>query len=70
MKIESVKVSYGRTVNLGNFESMRVDVEFQATIEAGETPENVTEKLETLCKSEVKRIVLGKKSKPKFEELF
>lgn len=70
MKIEKVKVAYGRTVNLGNFESMRVDVEFQATIDAGETPENVCEKLETLCKSEVKRIVLGKKSKPKFEELF
>lgn len=70
MKIEKVKVAYGRTVNLGNFESMRVDVEFQATIEAGETPENVTEKLEILAKSEVKRIVLGKKSKPKFEELF
>lgn len=70
MKIDKVKVAYGRTVNLGNFESMRVDVEFSATVEAGETPENVCEKLETLCKSEVKRIVLGKKSKPKFEELF
>ena len=44
MKIDKVKVCYGRTVNLGNYESMRVDVEFSATIEQGETPENVVEK--------------------------
>lgn len=70
MKIDKVKVAYGRMVNIGNYESMRVDVEFSAKIDVGETPENVSEKLEILAKSEVKRIVLGKKNKPKFEELF
>jgi hypothetical protein len=35
--VDRVRVSLGRTVNLGNFESYRVDVDLQSAVLDGET---------------------------------
>lgn len=33
MKVEKIKLSVGKTVNLGNYESLRVDVQFEVSID-------------------------------------
>lgn len=35
-KINEIKASYGLTKNLGNFESLRLDITLSATLENGE----------------------------------
>lgn len=42
MELKSVKVSIGGTVNLGNYENIRLDVAYEAAFEDGDTPEMVT----------------------------
>lgn len=59
-KITEVKISFGFTKNIGNYESIRSDVCFGATLEQGENHKQVIEKLEEMCKAEVKRIITGK----------
>lgn len=56
-KIIEIKVNYGRTVNMGNYESMRIDVEFAATVEPDEDIENATEELRRKAKLEVNRMI-------------
>lgn len=57
MKITGVEVGYGYTMNIGNYESKRSYVAFSATIEHGETKEEVIDKLEGICREEVERIL-------------
>lgn len=44
MKATSFKVSFGQTVNTGNFESVRIDAEVEYELEPGETIEDAFEK--------------------------
>lgn len=59
-KIVEVTVNFGYTKNMGNFESMRVDVEFAAEVGENENPLAVTAELEQMAKAEVRRIITGK----------
>jgi hypothetical protein len=70
MKIRSVKVNYGRTINMGNFESMRIDVEFAADIAENESPKEVAEQLRSMAKLEVNRMVTNKKLKDGLEDYY
>lgn len=45
MEITEVRVSYGRTVNLGQFQSERIDVAFGAKVAEGETADTVANAL-------------------------
>lgn len=42
-----IEVSYGRTFNLGNYESLRV--EMKASVDEGEDPKEVATKLAAEC---------------------
>lgn len=59
-KIVEITVNFGYTKNMGNFESMRVDVEFRSKVGENENPLAVTAELEQMAKAEVKRIITGK----------
>lgn len=59
-KIVEVTVNFGYTKNMGNFESMRVDVEFRSKVGENENPLAVTAELEQMAKDEVRRIITGK----------
>ena len=58
-KIFEVKLNFGYTKNLGNFEFMRIDVEFRSQVDENENPLAVTAELEQMAKAEVKRIIIG-----------
>lgn len=45
MRIKEISVSIGRTHNLGNYESGRIDVSMKADVEQGESPDEVVSKL-------------------------
>ena len=59
-KITEVKLNFGYTRNMGNYESMRVDVEFRSEVGENENPLAVTAELEKMAKAEVRRIITGK----------
>lgn len=62
-KITEVKLNFGYTRNMGNYESMRVDVEFKSEVGENENPLNVTAELEQMAKAEVRRIIAAKTEK-------
>lgn len=43
--MNEITINYGRTVNLGNYESLRVDVQARRTINSEEDPETVAKVL-------------------------
>ena len=59
MKITNIKINYGRTINRGNFESERIDVEFSATVADNESAQNVVLELQKMAKDEVRKIAHG-----------
>lgn len=56
MKITIIKINYGRTINRGNFESERIDVEFSATVEDNESAQDIVFELQRMAKDEVRKI--------------
>lgn len=54
MKIKRISCSMGRTINLGQFESLRVDTEFAAQIEEGEDVEDCWDQLVKYTRSKMK----------------
>ena len=40
-KIHTIKVAYGRTVNLGNYENVKLDAEIELVMEEGDKVEDV-----------------------------
>lgn len=62
-KITEVKLNFGYTRNMGNYESMRVDVEFKSKVGENENPLAVTAELEQMAKAEVRRIIAAKTEK-------
>lgn len=55
MKINNIKVNYGRTINLGNYESCRLDIELSATLEPKDDPEMVADELRAQAKLQINR---------------
>lgn len=52
-KIRTIEVSYGRTVNLGNYESARFDIRISADVMDEDKPSNVLEFLKRTAIAEV-----------------
>ena len=56
-----VRVSVGKTINMGNYESMRVDVAVEREIPAGTdyraTAKQLGQQCEQLCNQETQRMV-------------
>lgn len=52
--VDITSVSYGRTVNINNFESVRVD--WEARVHEGQTAEGVLELLRQVARREIPRI--------------
>ncbi len=64
MTFKEITVSVGRTINLGNFESLRVDMSATATVD-GDAPEevehNLTDWLQGRCRAAIKQLHEGLK---------
>ena len=54
MKITTVRVSYGRTFNMRDFEFLRLDASFEATTEEGDDLAAVQSELWDLARADVK----------------
>lgn len=54
MKITECSVSYGRTINLGNFNSLRAECTLTAIVEEGDTQEGVCEELREKAREQVR----------------
>lgn len=59
MRVSTVSVSYGRTVNLGNFNSLRYDATVEVQIDEGEDCQTALSKARATAKQEVEKAVLG-----------
>lgn len=63
MRIKEVSVSYGRTKNLGNYESLRIDVQLTAEIEPGEPSQELIEDLQAMVKKKAEEMLERKQTK-------
>lgn len=70
MKITQIRVALGRTVNLGNFESLRIDVDFTAQIDDTENPRQEFENLRAAAQLELKRCIQIETQKRKEQEIW
>lgn len=52
--MQITEISYGITINLGNYESARVDI--TARVDEDDIPGNVLEDLKEFCREQEKRI--------------
>jgi hypothetical protein len=65
MKIERLKLNVGLTINMGNFESARVDVGGEVTLDSGDSVEEAWKLLEDVCDEEMLKQTKGIESKAK-----
>lgn len=68
-QITEIKVNYGITANMGNFESLRVDVELSAKLGNDEDANAATDELYETAKSKVNQFIVEKKEKAE-EDLY
>lgn len=68
-QIIEVRVNYGRTINLGNYESSRIDVELSAKILDGENSQEAIEDLRQMCRLKVQQFI-DLEQKKRAEEYF
>lgn len=68
-QIIEVRVNYGRTINLGNYESSRIDVELSAKILDGENSQEAIEDLRQMCRLKVQQFI-DLEQKTRAEEYF
>lgn len=59
-QLREIKVNYGRTKNLGNYESERVDVELAATLLPGEDSQQAVEDLYHMAKKKVNEYIIAR----------
>lgn len=62
MKYNEVKISLGKTINLGNYESRRVDIQLSAVIEDGENVDEVIANVRAKCDDQLDKIIRGEPS--------
>ena len=53
MDVKEIKVSYGKTQNLGNYESARTDVEMTVVVQEGDDVNELIEKAQLAAKRHV-----------------
>lgn len=63
MKINEITIKYGRTINIGNFENIKIGVVFGAEIEENDDIEKVCNELRNLAKKEAKKLIVVEKQK-------
>ena len=61
--IREISVAVGRTVNLGNFESLRIDVSATATVGAGDDAESLRSQLSDWLKVQCRRTLAEQQRK-------
>ena len=54
MELKRIAASYGRTINTGNYESLRAEATFEAELTPGDDPQEVQAQLMALAKGAVK----------------
>lgn len=70
MKIKQIRIALGRTLNIGNYESIRIDVDFTADIDDNENPQTAFENLRAAAKLELKRSIQIETRNQKEKELW
>lgn len=55
--MKEIQVSVGRTINLGNFESLRVDVSATSTLAPGDDPETMRATISDWLKDQVRKTI-------------
>ena len=53
MKLVQIEASYGRTVNMGDYNSMRVDIKLVADIEEGDDEAAAADALRAMARNQV-----------------
>ncbi|MBT8490944.1 MAG: hypothetical protein KJN62_07840 [Deltaproteobacteria bacterium] len=69
-QIIEVAVSYGKTINMGNYESSRIDIELRAKVLEGEDSNEVVEDLRSMAKLKVNQAAQAELKKLSAEEYF
>ena len=54
MQVKTVRACYARTWNLGDYESMKIGCDAEASLDPGESPEEAAAALFEVCKEVVK----------------
>lgn len=62
VKYNEVKISLGKTINLGNYESRRVDIQLSAVVEDGENVNEVIANVRAKCDDQLDNIIMGEPS--------
>jgi hypothetical protein len=57
MKITETTLSLGKTVNLGNYESLRADLSIKVNLEDGETFEDTVSEMKTVLAKNLEMIL-------------
>jgi len=55
--VKEIQVSVGRTINLGNFESLRVDVSATTTLDPGDSADVVRATISDWLKEQVRKTI-------------
>ena len=58
MMVREITLSLGRTINVGNFESLRVDVSFSARLDQGEDVDKAYDELREEVREKLKDCIL------------
>lgn len=71
MKITEIKIQMGRTINTGNYESLRIDVEMAARLDENDDVRETTDNLRATVKLELSRLInLETQKRKKAEDYF
>lgn len=57
MKVTQVEVNYGRTVNMGNYESLRLDYTIRVVLDEGETARTQQRKMRIALREAVDKAI-------------
>jgi len=63
VKVKSVTVSYGMTINTGNYENEKIEVSLEADLTSGITVDQAFERLESWCREKCRRAYLRAKDR-------
>lgn len=69
-KINQIRVSYGKTFNMGNYESFRYDVELSSAVDDQDDLDSVIDKLRRQAKIKVNQAIRAERQKESWEEIF
>lgn len=62
MKVKTIQVTYGRKINLGNYNSCELGLSIWADLDEGENPHEAVEQLQRDARNHVRRVYLDLKA--------